>query len=252
MKIALFGANGQVGKRIAAEALDRGHDVLAVVRNPAVARLDDRAMVTAGDATFSRMVRETVVDMDVVVSAVGPRKAPPAVLVRAANGLLEGMAAAGVRRVVVVGCTDASVAAPAEEAAKPPSGAAGPPAGGPAGAAAPPSGPPSHKPAPPPPETAPVAPVSGPTLVEAHGEVLATLRGAPGELDWTWVAPLSPCAAGERSGGYRTAPGPDTTPLAMPDGTDAGSLSLEDLAAAVVDELEQARFGRQVMTVTPA
>jgi hypothetical protein len=31
--IALFGATGMIGSRILSEALDRGHDVLAVVRD---------------------------------------------------------------------------------------------------------------------------------------------------------------------------------------------------------------------------
>ncbi|GJM76123.1 hypothetical protein HMSSN036_83390 [Paenibacillus macerans] len=34
MNIALFGATGTIGKRILGEALRRGHDVTAVVRDP--------------------------------------------------------------------------------------------------------------------------------------------------------------------------------------------------------------------------
>lgn len=105
MKIALFGATGQVGKRIIAEALERGHDVLAVVRNPATARLDDRVLYTAGDATHALTVAGVVAGADVVVSAVGPRKAEPSMLVKAASGLAEGLAQAGVGRLVVIGCS---------------------------------------------------------------------------------------------------------------------------------------------------
>ncbi len=36
MKIALFGTTGTIGRRIAREALTRGHAVTAVVRAPAV------------------------------------------------------------------------------------------------------------------------------------------------------------------------------------------------------------------------
>jgi predicted dinucleotide-binding enzyme len=35
MKIVLFGATGNIGQRIAAEALRRGHQVVGVVRDPA-------------------------------------------------------------------------------------------------------------------------------------------------------------------------------------------------------------------------
>src|SRR4051812_3219964 len=37
MKIVLFGATGNVGRRVAAEALSRGHDVVGVVRDPSAA-----------------------------------------------------------------------------------------------------------------------------------------------------------------------------------------------------------------------
>ncbi|WP_432279665.1 NmrA family NAD(P)-binding protein [Nocardia brasiliensis] len=35
MRITVFGATGDVGSRVVAEALTRGHEVLAVVREPA-------------------------------------------------------------------------------------------------------------------------------------------------------------------------------------------------------------------------
>lgn len=162
MRIALFGANGQVGKRIAAEALDRGHDVLAVVRNPAVARLDDRVTFTAGDATFPPIVAQVVGDADVVVSAVGPRKLPPAVLVKAARGLIEGMTTAGVGRLVVIGCSAAALAPP-------PAPADGPSADGaaPASAASVPTAPAA---------AAPVEDDPGPSLADVHLEVLEVLQ----------------------------------------------------------------------------
>jgi len=34
MKIAIFGAAGGTGRQVARQALDRGHDVVAVVRDP--------------------------------------------------------------------------------------------------------------------------------------------------------------------------------------------------------------------------
>src|SRR5258707_324008 len=34
MKIALFGASGTIGRRILSEALSRGHEVTAIVRDP--------------------------------------------------------------------------------------------------------------------------------------------------------------------------------------------------------------------------
>ena len=43
MKIVLFGATGNVGRRVAAEALSRGHEVVGVVRDPAAAAGPTRA-----------------------------------------------------------------------------------------------------------------------------------------------------------------------------------------------------------------
>jgi putative NADH-flavin reductase len=40
MKIAIFGATGTIGREVTLEALERGHDVTAVLRDPA--RLDLR------------------------------------------------------------------------------------------------------------------------------------------------------------------------------------------------------------------
>lgn len=41
MKIVLFGATGNIGRRIVAEALRRGHEVVGVVRDPAAVESPD-------------------------------------------------------------------------------------------------------------------------------------------------------------------------------------------------------------------
>ncbi|WP_220449720.1 NAD(P)H-binding protein [Nonomuraea longispora] len=52
MRITLFGATGAVGSRTPAEALWRGHDVTAVVRDPALpAAAHPGAKVRRGDAS---------------------------------------------------------------------------------------------------------------------------------------------------------------------------------------------------------
>jgi putative NADH-flavin reductase len=62
MKIALFGATGMVGSRIAAEATARGHQVTSLSRS------------TGGDLADASAVREAAADHDVVVSATGPSR----------------------------------------------------------------------------------------------------------------------------------------------------------------------------------
>ena len=62
MKIALFGATGMVGSRIAAEATARGHQVTSLSRS------------TGGDLADASAVRTAAADHHVVVSATGPSR----------------------------------------------------------------------------------------------------------------------------------------------------------------------------------
>lgn len=62
MKIALFGATGMVGSRIASEATSRGHQVTPFSRS------------TGGDLADADAVRQAAAAHDVVVSATGPSR----------------------------------------------------------------------------------------------------------------------------------------------------------------------------------
>ncbi|RYC12521.1 NAD(P)-dependent oxidoreductase [Nocardioides zhouii] len=62
MKIALFGATGMVGTRIASEATSRGHEVTSLSRS------------TGGDLADADAVRQAAASHDVVVSATGPSR----------------------------------------------------------------------------------------------------------------------------------------------------------------------------------
>lgn len=71
-RIVLFGATGKVDRRILTEALDRGHQVDAVVRHrTAVTGLDPRAQIIDGDVTDPRRVSAAVTGTDAVILAVG-------------------------------------------------------------------------------------------------------------------------------------------------------------------------------------
>src|SRR4051812_32170666 len=74
MQIVLFGSTGNVGQRIAAEALRRGHEVVGVVRDPAaVTSPNPRVRLVKGDATNADSVAEIVRGADAAVSAISPR-----------------------------------------------------------------------------------------------------------------------------------------------------------------------------------
>ena len=52
MEIALFGATGHLGQAILEEALTRGYDVTAIVRDPArITQRNDKLKIVTGDVT---------------------------------------------------------------------------------------------------------------------------------------------------------------------------------------------------------
>jgi putative NADH-flavin reductase len=104
MKLTVFGATGRTGRELVRQALGRGHDVRAVVRDPAGLPLrNPRLTVDVADVRDPRSVLPSVADADAVLSALGPRRGGPATIM--ADGALavsQAMKAAGVRRIVAV------------------------------------------------------------------------------------------------------------------------------------------------------
>ncbi|WP_406127935.1 NAD(P)-dependent oxidoreductase [Streptomyces sp. NBC_00989] len=111
--IVVFGAGGRAGRAVTTEALGRGHEVTAVVRDPAryADLAADGVSVVRGDVTEVGSVREVAGGAVGAVHAVSPFSGPeqgfdsldPGFFVKAADALLEGLASAGVRRLVAVG-----------------------------------------------------------------------------------------------------------------------------------------------------
>jgi putative NADH-flavin reductase len=111
--IVIYGAGGRAGRAVTAEARAREHRVTAVVRDPARhGDLEtDGVRVVRGDVTDRATAAAIVRGHDAVVNAVSPFTGPeqgfadldPRFFVTAADALLDGMAAAGVPRLVVVG-----------------------------------------------------------------------------------------------------------------------------------------------------
>lgn len=104
MKIALWGATGRFGSRIAQEALARGHQVTAIVRNPARLTFTHKNLkVVTGNVLDPGSVASKGKDHDVVISAIGPTSGEEQIVVGAAQSLIDGVKRAGVRRLIVVG-----------------------------------------------------------------------------------------------------------------------------------------------------
>ncbi|WP_410785133.1 NAD(P)-dependent oxidoreductase [Kribbella sp. C-35] len=72
MKIAVFGASGMVGSRVAAEAVGRGHEVAGVTRSGGA--LPDGVRAVRGSANDVAAVKELAADSDVLVAAIGPSR----------------------------------------------------------------------------------------------------------------------------------------------------------------------------------
>lgn len=88
MRIAIFGAGGRTGRSVVDEALDRGLDVTAFVRDAAEAAFPDGVVVVAG--------------VDAVLSAMGPvGDDPGTVYSDAIATLASALLAAGIRRLAV-------------------------------------------------------------------------------------------------------------------------------------------------------
>nr|WP_255751382.1 NAD(P)H-binding protein [Amycolatopsis sp. FU40] len=100
-KIVVFGAGGRAGRQAVAEARRRGHEVTAVVRDPA--RYPDLADVVAGDVTDAADVAALVAGQDAVINAAavyGEGTDPHAFFTDAAHALVTGLSQA---RLVAVG-----------------------------------------------------------------------------------------------------------------------------------------------------
>lgn len=102
MKIAVIGASRGVGRHIAEQALARGHQVTAAVRNPAdVPMRHERLWVVACDALDKAAVSAAIQDQDVVFCTIGTDSRGPTTLYSsAAQNVIAGMRQHGVRRLV--------------------------------------------------------------------------------------------------------------------------------------------------------
>jgi len=101
MKIIVFGATGTVGAEIVRQALEKGLDVTAFVRDPGRMANPGHANLTIckGDVGNSREVKNAVKNQDVVVCALGDGRAGK---IRASGTLniINAMNQAGVKRLV--------------------------------------------------------------------------------------------------------------------------------------------------------
>lgn len=106
MKLAIIAATGGVGEQLLRQALGAGHDVTAVVRNPAKlpAALREARIVTADLAGPQPGVLEAALaGTDAVLSGLGPASNSSAgIATRGTRAIAAAMQATGVKRLVVI------------------------------------------------------------------------------------------------------------------------------------------------------
>ena len=203
MKIVLFGATGNIGQRIATEALSRGHEVVGVVRDPQkVQAPDPRVTLLEGDATDAASVAKAARGTDAIVSAISPRPnargLPAPSLAAAAKALIAGAKKAGVKRLILVGGAGSLEVAPGVRLMDTP------------------GFPDAYK-----------------AEAKEGADSLAVCRVDGAGLDWTYLSPAAEVKAGKRTGRYRV-----TDDKFLVDSNGNSRISFEDYAVALVDELE--------------
>ena len=96
MKIALIGASGNVGSRVASEALSRGHRVTGIARHPEKIASKPGLTAVRGDAASPESLSTALAGHDAVVSSTRFQGSD-------ARTLLAAVKKAGVKRLLVVG-----------------------------------------------------------------------------------------------------------------------------------------------------
>jgi putative NADH-flavin reductase len=85
MKIAYIGVTGNVGRRIADEALRRGHSVTGIARDTTKIEARPNLTLKSGDAGDPDSLAQLIAKHDVVISSVAVRLADPHKLIEAAR-----------------------------------------------------------------------------------------------------------------------------------------------------------------------
>src|ERR1700684_2765806 len=83
MKVALIGASGNVGRRVLAELLSRGHTVTAIARHPEKIPVQPGVAPKAGDVHDKAALAPLLAGHDAVISAVRFSASDPKLLIAA-------------------------------------------------------------------------------------------------------------------------------------------------------------------------
>jgi len=211
MKLALIGATGMVGSRLLAEALNRGHQVTAIVRDPGKLSARSGLRVVKGEATDAAGLAPQLKGHEAVVCAYNGERGSPTYresVLAAYEAIVSATKRADVKRLVVVGGAGSLEVAPGKRLVDTPDFPA------------------AHK-----------------TESQTFTTLLDTLRNE-NALDWTLLSPAAYLFPGERTGHFRL--GGDRL---LVDAKGDSKVSVEDFAIALIDEVENPKHVRRRFTV---
>eukprot|EP01031_Cornospumella_fuschlensis_P009588 gene9588-11760_t len=166
VKVAIFGATGKSGSRIQAELLSRGHEVIAIARDPSRVKHADGLTVRQGEADGDLV--QQMEGADVVVHAIAPPFDHVQALVTFTRRLVDAVKDSGVKRLIMVGGAGGlKQHAGTEERVI----------------------------------DAPWFPAEWKPIAQAHIDALELLRGS--DINWTTLSPPGLFEPGERTGTFR-------------------------------------------------
>ena len=211
MKLALIGASGFIGAAVLQEALDRGHQVTGIVRNPAKLPQHAALNAVAGDAYNAEALAAHFKGHDAVIHAFNPGWGTADIrerFIQGSQAIIAASKQADVQRLLVVGGAGSLYVAPGLQLIDTPD-----------------------------------FPAEYKEGAEGARQALNLLK-AETALAWSFISPPALLQPGARSGQFRI--GGDQL---LMNGDAPAQISVADLAVAIIDELERPHHLRQRFTV---
>ena len=211
MKLILFGATGHIGRGILDEALARGHDVTAIVRDASRLTLQhDRLHVAVGSVEQTAIWLAYAKHADAVIASLSARRdGDQEVIPAAAQTLLDTLDGTRLKRLLWVGGAGSLEVAPGVKVIDDP-----------------------HFPAAWKPEA------------QAQARALDVFRASKADVDWTYISPAALIEDGERSGRYRVG-----GEQLLVDGKGVSRITVSDYAIALLDQLDNKDVFKKRITV---
>jgi putative NADH-flavin reductase len=211
MKLVLFGATGHIGQAILEEALARGHDVTAVVREAGRLKQEHDALhVVVGTVEQPAIWLAYAKYADAVIASLSARRSQNFVEIpHAVQTLLDTLNGTQVKRLLWVGGAGSL---------ETPSGARV--------------------------IDDPHFPAAWKPEAESQARALEVFRASKADVDWTYISPAALIEDGERTGTYRV--GGEQLLL---DDKGVSRITVPDYAAALLDQLDRKDALRKRITV---